>query len=46
VYNVLGELIVSNKTTDNYITVNTKDWNNGAYFIRVNSNVLKVIKQQ
>ena len=46
VYNTLGELIYSDKTTDNKINVNTTNWKNGAYFIKVNNRVYKIIKQE
>jgi hypothetical protein len=46
VYNTLGELVFITKTIENNITVNSKEWNNGAYFIMVNSNVYKAIKQE
>ena len=45
VYNVLGELVYTEKTNDTEISINTKDWKNGSYFIKVNNTVSKIVKQ-
>lgn len=45
VYTTLGELIYSEKTTANKITIDSENWKNGTYFIKVNNKVLKTIKQ-
>jgi hypothetical protein len=45
VYNTLGELIYSEKTTGNKTTIDSGNWKNGTYFIKVNNKVLKTIKQ-
>lgn len=46
IYNVLGEIIYSEKTNLITTIINTLDWKNGAYFIRVNNNMYKIIKQE
>ncbi|MBL7936437.1 MAG: choice-of-anchor I family protein [Bacteroidia bacterium] len=45
IYNVLGELVYTEKTNDTEISINTKDWKNGSYFIKVNNTVSKIVKQ-
>jgi hypothetical protein len=45
VYNTLGEIIMTEKIQQSNMTINTRDWKNGAYFIRVNNKVTKLIKQ-
>lgn len=46
VYSVLGELIYSEKTTGNRISIDSGNWKNGTYFVNVNTKVLKVVKQE
>lgn len=45
VYNALGSLQLQTKTTETKITINTKDWNSGSYFIKINTKAYKIIKQ-
>ena len=45
VYNALGSLQLQTKTTDTKITISTKDWNSGSYFIKINTKAYKIIKQ-
>lgn len=45
VYNTLGSLYFHTKTTDSKITISTKDWNSGSYFIKINTKAYKIIKQ-
>ncbi len=45
VYNTLGELIYSEKTTENKVSIDSGNWKNGTYFVKVNNHVLKTIKQ-
>lgn len=46
VYNTLGELIYTEKTTDNKVSIDSGNWKNGTYFINVNNKVMKVIRQE
>ena len=43
VYNTLGQKITSAEAQDEMI-LNTSEWQNGVYFIKVNGNTLKVLK--
>ena len=45
VYNALGSLQLQTKTTDTKITISTKDWNTGSYFVKINTKAYKIIKQ-
>jgi hypothetical protein len=45
VYNALGSLQLQTKTTETKITISTKDWNSGSYFIKINTKAYKIIKQ-
>jgi hypothetical protein len=45
VYNTLGELIYSEKTTANKVVIDSENWKNGTYFVKVNNKVVKTIKQ-
>jgi hypothetical protein len=45
VYNALGSLQLQTKTTDTKITISTKDWNSGSYFVKINTKAYKIIKQ-
>jgi hypothetical protein len=45
VYNVLGEIILSTTISENHTKINTNDWRNGTYFIKLNNQVYKIIKQ-
>ncbi len=43
IYNSLGQKITSAEAQDE-MTIDTSDWNNGVYFVRVNGNTVKVVK--
>lgn len=45
VYNTLGSLVFDETTKDNQININTKEWSKGAYIIKVNNKVFKIVKQ-
>jgi hypothetical protein len=45
VYNTLGSMVFFTKTLENNISINTKDWNSGTYFIKVNAKAFKIIKE-
>ena len=45
VYNALGSVQLQTKTTDTKITISTKDWNTGSYFVKINTKAYKIIKQ-
>ncbi len=44
VYNTLGEVIFTEKTSAQTIHIDTKDWLSEAYFIKVNNHIYKIIK--
>ena len=46
VYNTLGEILLTTKTSGNSLDINSTDWDNGTYFIRLNNKVYKIIKLQ
>ena len=43
IYNSLGQIVISSEAQDE-ITINTSEWNNGVYFVKVNDKTVKVIK--
>ncbi len=45
VYNVLGEIILSTTISENNTKINTNEWRNGSYFVKINNQVYKIIKQ-
>jgi hypothetical protein len=45
VYNVLGEIILSTTISENNTKINTNEWRIGSYFVKVNNQVYKIIKQ-
>jgi hypothetical protein len=45
VYNTLGSMVLFTKTLENNISINTKEWNSGTYFIKVNAKAFKIIKE-
>ena len=45
IYTILGERVHFEKATSNELTIKTDNWKNGAYFIRINDKVYKIIKQ-
>jgi len=45
IYNVLGEIILSTTISENHTKINTNEWRNGTYFIKLNNQVYKIIKQ-
>jgi hypothetical protein len=44
IYNTLGENVFTTKTKEDKININSKDWVNGTYFIRLNNKVYKIVK--
>ncbi|MES2512564.1 MAG: choice-of-anchor I family protein [Bacteroidota bacterium] len=46
VYNTLGEIIYSDETSESSVSINSKNWVNGTYYIKVNNTVSKIIKQE
>lgn len=44
VYNTLGELVLSQKTKDSYLNIDSKEWNNGTYIVKINNKGYKIIK--
>jgi hypothetical protein len=46
IYNTLGEIIHSETTFGSNVSINANGWNNGAYYIKVNNAVSKIIKQE
>ncbi|MBI3518206.1 MAG: esterase-like activity of phytase family protein [Bacteroidetes bacterium] len=46
IYNTLGEMVLMKKTSEQSITIDTRDWRCGAYFIKVNNKVYKIIKTE
>ncbi len=46
VYNTLGELVHTETTTENKLSIDSRNWKNGTYFVKVNNKVIKMIKQE
>ena len=45
VYSTLGSLVLHTKTTDSNISISTKEWTSGTYFVKRNNKVSKLIKE-
>jgi hypothetical protein len=45
VYSTLGSLVLHTKTTDSNISISTKEWTSGTYFVKINNKVSKLIKE-